>query len=75
VRKIVEAASVEVVSPSGVISEKAFFGKLISKSVSELGGINILVNATGKQTSVGTIADPSTQQFKPIYRTNVFARF
>jgi NAD(P)-dependent dehydrogenase (short-subunit alcohol dehydrogenase family) len=75
VRKLIEDAGVKAVSAPGDISDEAFCGELIRKTVSELGGIDILVNVAGKQTSVDAIADLSTQQFEATFRTNVFAMF
>ncbi|MDR5883784.1 SDR family oxidoreductase [Caballeronia sp. LZ032] len=75
VRRLVSDAGVKVTAIAGDISEEAFCRELVQKTVGELGGIDILVNVAGKQTSVDSIADLSTEQFEATFRTNVFAMF
>lgn len=73
--KLVEEAGRKAVTLPGDISDEAFCKTLIDKSVSALGGLDILVNVAGKQTYVDDIADLSTEQIEATFRTNVFAMF
>ncbi|HEY2024560.1 SDR family oxidoreductase [Paraburkholderia sp.] len=75
VRKLVADAGVNAVALPGDISDEAFCRELVTRTVSELGGIDILVNIAGKQTSVESIAELTTEQFEATFRTNVFAMF
>jgi NAD(P)-dependent dehydrogenase (short-subunit alcohol dehydrogenase family) len=75
VRQLAEDAGVKVVMHAGDISQESFCGELVQWTVAELGGIDILVNVAGKQTSVESIAQLSTEQFEATFRTNVFAMF
>lgn len=73
--KLVEEAGRKAITLPGDISDEAFCKTLIDKSVSALGGLDILVNVAGKQTYVEDIADLSTEQIEATFRTNVFAMF
>ncbi|WP_144107201.1 SDR family oxidoreductase [Paraburkholderia sp. BCC1886] len=73
--KLVEEAGRKAITLPGDISDEAFCKTLIDKSVSALGGLDILVNVAGKQTYVDDIADLSTEQIEATFRTNVFAMF
>lgn len=64
VRRLVSDAGVKVTAIAGDISEEAFCRELVQKTVGELGGIDILVNVAGKQTSVDSIADLSTETIR-----------
>ncbi|MDR5827051.1 SDR family oxidoreductase [Caballeronia sp. LP006] len=75
VLELVQAAGVKAVALPGDIGSETFCGDLVSRTVAELGGLDILVNVAGKQTSVETIAELTTEQFEATFRTNVFAMF
>jgi NAD(P)-dependent dehydrogenase (short-subunit alcohol dehydrogenase family) len=75
VKKLTSDAGVKVAALPGDISDERFCGELVTRTVSELGGIDILVNVAGKQTSVESIAELTTEQFEATFRTNVFAMF
>ena len=59
----------------GDIGHESVCRSLVERAVSELGGIDILVNNAAKQTAVKDIADLSTEQFQETFLTNVFATF
>lgn len=69
-----ETGSKAVALP-GDIADEAFCQQLVSESVAQLGGLDILVNVAGKQVYVEQIADLETAQFEATFRTNVFAMF
>lgn len=59
----------------GDIRDEAFCKRLVDQAVSELGGLDILVNNAAKQQYVENIADLSTEQFDATFKTNVYAMF
>ncbi len=59
----------------GDISNESFCKSLVTQTVDQLGGLDILVNVAGKQQFVEQIADLSTEQLEATFRTNVFAMF
>lgn len=72
---LIEQASRTAVPLPGDISNERFCIELVEQSRSALGGLDILVNVAGKQTTVMDIADLSTAQFDLTFRTNVYAMF
>jgi NAD(P)-dependent dehydrogenase (short-subunit alcohol dehydrogenase family) len=75
VMEIVSKTGVKALAQPGDIGQEAFCRELVETTVSQLGGIDILVNVAGKQTAVKDIAKLSTQQFEETFRTNVYAMF
>ena len=73
--RIMKDAGVEAVALPGDICDEAFCTDLVHDASKQLGGLDILVNAAGKQTAVEDIADLTTAQFELTFRTNVFAIF
>jgi NAD(P)-dependent dehydrogenase (short-subunit alcohol dehydrogenase family) len=71
----VEQAGRKAVALPGDIGDEAFCKSLVSQTIEQLGGIDILVNVAGKQTAVEDIADLGTEQFEATLRTNVLAMF
>ncbi|AMH43899.1 MULTISPECIES: SDR family oxidoreductase [Burkholderiaceae] len=72
---LVEQAGRKAVALPGDIGDESFCKSLVSQTIEQLGGIDILVNVAGKQTAVEDIADLSTEQFEATLRTNVLAMF
>ena len=72
---LIEEAGRKAVAVAGDITDEHFCTELLAKAVSTLGGIDILVNVAGKQTTVKAIADLTTEQFEATFRTNVYAMF
>ena len=72
---LVEKAGRKAVALPGDITSERFCEDLVAKANAALGGIDILVNVAGKQTSVADIADLTTEQFEATFRTNVYAMF
>lgn len=65
----------KVVACPGDISREAMCKELVDKTVSELGGIDILANIAGKQIAIQDIQDLTTKQFEQTFATNVYAMF
>ncbi|WP_424952872.1 SDR family oxidoreductase [Deinococcus sp.] len=72
---LVEAAGRKAVALPGDITDEAFCRRLVEGAVAGLGGLDILVNVAGKQTSQEKIADLSNEQFDETFKTNVYAMF
>jgi len=72
----VEEAGRRAVLAPGDVRDEQYCVELIERAVSELGGIDILVNnAAYQMAQPGGIADITTEQFDRVYKTNVYAMF
>ncbi|MFD6855854.1 SDR family oxidoreductase [Rhodococcus sp. NPDC060090] len=73
---LVEEAGRRAVTAPGDIRAEEFCRDLIRTTVSELGGIDILVNnAAYQHMEPGGIADMTTEQFDRVMKTNLYALF
>jgi NAD(P)-dependent dehydrogenase (short-subunit alcohol dehydrogenase family) len=72
---VVETAGRKGVSVPGDVREEAFCTEAVERAVSELGGLDILVNNAAYQMTIGGLEDLSTEQLIRTYTTNVFAAF
>jgi NAD(P)-dependent dehydrogenase (short-subunit alcohol dehydrogenase family) len=75
VKKLIEEAGQKVVALPGDLDSEEFCKHLIDKTVSSLGGIDILANIAGKQIAIEDIKDISTEQFDKTFKVNVYAMF
>ncbi|MEU4604996.1 SDR family oxidoreductase [Kribbella sp. NPDC023972] len=73
--RLVEEAGCKAVAVAGDIQEENHCRKLVSQCVSDLGGLDILVNNAAYQMSQEGIASISTEQFDQVMKTNVYAMF
>ena len=74
--RLVEEAGRKAVRVPGDIREEAQCQKIVDTAVSELGGIDILVNnAAYQMAQMGGIAEISTEQFDRVMKTNLYAMF
>jgi NAD(P)-dependent dehydrogenase (short-subunit alcohol dehydrogenase family) len=74
--RLVEAAGRKAVRCPGDIRDEEQCRKVIDTAVSELGGIDILVNnAAYQMVQMGGIADISTEQWDRVMKTNLYAMF
>jgi NAD(P)-dependent dehydrogenase (short-subunit alcohol dehydrogenase family) len=72
----IEEAGRKAVTVPGDITDEQQCQLIIERAVSELGGIDILVNNAAYQMSQeGGISDISTEQFDRVMKTNVYAMF
>jgi NAD(P)-dependent dehydrogenase (short-subunit alcohol dehydrogenase family) len=74
-KRLVEAAGRKAVLISGDIQNAAHCRKIIEKAVSELGGIDILVNNAAHQASFKEIADISDDEWELTFKVNIHAMF
>jgi NAD(P)-dependent dehydrogenase (short-subunit alcohol dehydrogenase family) len=75
VMEVLKATGQKAVAIPGDLADEAFCKQLITQSVQELGGLDILVNVAGKQITQESIADITTEQFESTFTVNVFALF
>jgi NAD(P)-dependent dehydrogenase (short-subunit alcohol dehydrogenase family) len=75
VAELIRAEGRKAVLVPGDISEEATCDEIIDTAVSELGGIDLLVNVAGGQQAYEDIAEITTEHFDHLYRTNVYAMF
>jgi NAD(P)-dependent dehydrogenase (short-subunit alcohol dehydrogenase family) len=59
----------------GDLTSAEYCRSLVDQTVSELGGIDILVNNGGKQQNVADLTDITDEEFDATVKTNVYAMF
>jgi NAD(P)-dependent dehydrogenase (short-subunit alcohol dehydrogenase family) len=59
----------------GDLREEAFCVDLVASAVEGLGGLDIVVNNAGRQQSVESIADVTSEEFDATMKTNIYAPF
>ncbi len=73
--RLVEEAGRKAVPVAGDIQDEQHCKELIDRAVSDLGGLDILVNNAAYQMSQSGIADITTEQFDRVLKTNLYAMF
>jgi NAD(P)-dependent dehydrogenase (short-subunit alcohol dehydrogenase family) len=73
--QVVRDAGRQVVTAPGDLREEDFCSSLVERTVSELGGIDVLVSNAAYQMSISGIEELTTEQLLRTYYTNVFATF
>lgn len=75
VTALIKASGRKAVAVPGDLTSEAFCKELVETAARELGGLDILANVAGKQVSVESIEDISTEQFDKTMKTNIYAMF
>src|SRR4051794_22201136 len=73
--RLVRDAGRTGVSVPGDVSDEAYCRELVERTVSELGGIDILVNNAAFQMAHEGLEEISTEELEHTFRTNIFATF
>ena len=74
--QLVEKAGRKAVAVPGDIREESHCTAIVERAVSELGGLDILVNnAAYQMAQPGGIGDITTEQFDRVMKTNLYAMF
>jgi len=74
-RGLVEAEERRTLAIKGDLSEEERCREAVERTVSELGGIDVLVNHVGTQTPVDSPEEMTTEQWDGTFRTNVYSYF
>ena len=72
---LIRAAGRKAVAIPGDLRDEAFCRKLVEQAVSELGGLDIVVNNAGRQQTKASILDITTEEFDATMKTNIYAPF
>lgn len=75
VAELVRAAGRTAVLAPGDIADETFARSLVTTTVRELGGIDLLANVAGRQQHVEDLADLTSASFDETFKTNVYALF
>lgn len=59
----------------GDLRNEAFCKQLVQKAISELGGLDIIVNNAGRQQAASSILDITSEAFDSTMKTNIYAPF
>jgi NAD(P)-dependent dehydrogenase (short-subunit alcohol dehydrogenase family) len=73
--QLIKAAGRKAVAIPGDLRDESFCQKLVAQALSELGGLDIIVNNAGRQEAHASILDISTDQFDWTMKTNIYAPF
>jgi NAD(P)-dependent dehydrogenase (short-subunit alcohol dehydrogenase family) len=73
--RLIEDAGRKAVTVPGDVREEKFCQLLVERTITDLGGVDVLVNNAAYQMAQGGIADITTEQFDRVFKTNVYAMF
>jgi NAD(P)-dependent dehydrogenase (short-subunit alcohol dehydrogenase family) len=73
--EILKKTGRKIVAIPGDISNEDFCKELVEKANDELNGLDILANIAGRQISVESIEDITTEQFDSTFKTNIYSMF
>jgi NAD(P)-dependent dehydrogenase (short-subunit alcohol dehydrogenase family) len=59
----------------GDLRSEDFCKQLVQKAISGLGGLDIIVNNAGRQQSINSITDVTSEEFDATMKTNIYAPF
>lgn len=65
----------KAVAIPGDLRDEAFCKHLVQKTLTELGGLDIIVNNAGRQQSANSILDITSEAFDSTMKTNIYAPF
>ena len=73
--RVVRDAGRTAVTAPGDLRDESFCQDLVARTVTELGGLDVLVSNAAYQMTIGGIEELTTEQLMRTYYTNVFATF
>jgi len=74
-RRLVEQTGRKAVLAAGDVASASFCRSLVKKTVSELGGIDILVNNAAHQATFKSLRDISDEEWELTFRVNIHSMF
>jgi hypothetical protein len=72
---LIRAAGRTAVALPGDVRDERFCNQLVETAVSQLDGLDILVNNAARQVAQPSLLDVTTEQFDATFKTNVYAMF
>ncbi len=73
--ELIKAEGRKAVAIPGDLRDEAFCKQLVERAVTELGGLDILVNNAARQQTRETILDLTSEEFDATIKTNIYAPF
>lgn len=73
--ELIEQAGRKAVALPGDITNEQVCQKLVTDAIEALGGLDILINNAGAQTSYPSISEISSEHFDHVLKTNLYALF
>ncbi|HEX3879869.1 MAG TPA: SDR family oxidoreductase [Bryobacteraceae bacterium] len=73
--ELIRAAGRKAIPIPGDLREESYCTQLVSKALSQLGGLDILVSNAGRQIQAPSILDVTTETFDWQIKTNIYAPF
>jgi len=74
-KKLIELKGRKCILIPGDIGDESFCNDAVSKTINELGKIDILVNNAAEQHPQNSIEDITVQQLEKTFKTNIFSMF
>lgn len=75
VAKVIRAAGRNAIAIPGDLRDENFCNRLVEDAVSQLGGLDVVVNNAARQHSVDSIEDLTTELLDWTFKTNLYALF
>ncbi len=72
---LIEDAGQKGIGLPGDLKDRSHCVDLVSRTVEELGGLDIVINNAGKQQHVESLNELTDEQFDDTFKTNVYAMF
>ena len=72
---LIRAAGRKGIAIPGDLRSEEFCKQLVHKAIDGLGGLDIIVNNAGRQQSINSIVDVTTEEFDSTMKTNIYAPF
>src|SRR6201995_2565487 len=72
---LMKKEGVKAIALPGDLRDEKFCQKLVADTVEKLGGLDIIVSNAGRQKSIASITDMSTEDFDWTMKTNIYAPF
>ncbi len=72
---LIKKAGRKAVALPGDLRDEAFCTKLVADAMAQLGGIDIVVSNAGRQQSIPSILDLTSEEFDATMKTNIYAPF
>ncbi|MBX9600229.1 MAG: SDR family oxidoreductase [Bryobacteraceae bacterium] len=74
-KRLVEESGSRCITVAGDIGDPRFCSRLVEQTVSELGGLDILVNNAAEQHPQDSLEKITPEQLERTFRTNIFSMF